>query len=375
MAAADNSVSGTDEAYLGPEPEADAGDPDTAAHAVRRPTLRSRTLDELTAWVESRGFERYRASQIAGWLYNRPVTRVEDMRNLPEAVRTALQEDFNCSSPRVVKESRSVDGTVKLLIGLEDDRVVESVLIPRDERLTLCISSQVGCALDCQFCATATLGLLRNLDPSEIVTQVLFARAVAQPQPLTNFVFMGMGEPLANYDRLVRAIEIMTARWGLGISPRRITVSTVGLVPQLERLVRDTNVHIAVSLNAARDELRDKLMPVNRRWPLGELMGACKRLDLPRRKRVTFEYVLLDGVNDTARDADDIIRLCRGIAVKINLIPFNPFPGAAFRRPPDERVEAFQQRLLDAGVHATIRKSRGRDIEAACGQLAAAAGA
>jgi len=361
--------------------EADVGatDPDVAPNPavgpVRRVTLRSRTLDELTAWAESRGFERYRSSQIAGWLYNRPVTLVEDMRNVPEAVRAALLEDFDCSNPHIVKESRSVDGTVKLLIGLADDKMVESVLIPRDERITVCISSQVGCALDCAFCATATLGLLRNLDASEIVAQVLYARAVAAPEPLTNFVFMGMGEPLANYERLVRAIEIMTARWGLGISPRRITVSTVGLVPQLERLVRETSVHVAVSLNAARDELRDRLMPVNRRWPLAELIGACKRLDLPRRKRVTFEYVLLDGVNDTMRDADDLIRLCRGIPVKINLIPFNPYSGAAFRRPSDERVQAFQERLLGASVHATVRKSRGRDIEAACGQLATAASA
>ena len=372
---ADIGASGTGDGDAGTSADTVEAGEGSVSVQPRRPTLRSRTLDELVAWAESRGFERYRASQIAGWLYNRPVTRVEDMHNVPEAVRAALLQDFDCSTPRIVKESRSTDGTVKLLVGLADDKVVESVIIPREERLTLCISSQVGCALDCAFCATATLGLLRNLDPSEIVAQVLFARAVAAPHPLTNFVFMGMGEPLANYERLVRAIEIMTARWGLGISPRRITVSTVGLVPQLERLVRETNVHIAVSLNAARDELRDRLMPVNRRWPLEELIGACKRLDLPRRKRVTFEYVLLDGVNDTLRDADDIIRLCRGIPVKINLIPFNPFPGAAFCRPPDERVVAFQERLLAAGVHATIRKSRGRDIEAACGQLAAAASA
>ena len=336
------------------------------------PNVRSQTLDELTAWAESRGFPAYRGAQIAGWLYNRALTAVEDMHNLPALLREALLQDFDCSFPSVAKRSDSVDGTSKLLIGLGDAKVVESVIIPRDDRITLCISSQVGCALDCQFCATATLGLQRNLEPGEIVGQVLRAREAAAPSILTNYVFMGMGEPLANYDRLLRALTILTARWGLGISPRRITVSTVGLVPQMERLVSETSVHIAVSLTAARDELRDRLMPINRRYPLAELIGACKRLDLPRRKRVTFEYVMLDGVNDTMRDAEELIRLLHGVRAKVNLIPFNPFPGSGFRRSSDECIEAFRERLLAAGIHATVRTSRGRDIQAACGQLAAA---
>jgi 23S rRNA (adenine2503-C2)-methyltransferase len=333
--------------------------------------LRSRTLDELTAWAESRGFPSYRGSQIAGWLFNRPLTTVEDMHTLPLALREALASDFDCSYPTIAKRSDSVDGTSKLLIGLSDGKVVESVIIPREQRTTLCISSQVGCALDCQFCATATLGLQRNLDPSEIVGQVLRAREAAAPELLTNYVFMGMGEPLANYDRLIRALTILTARWGLGISPRRITVSTVGLVPQMERLVHETSVHIAVSLTAARDELRDRLMPINRRYPLAELIGACKRLELPRRKRVTFEYVMLDGVNDTLRDADDLVSLLHGVRAKVNLIPFNPFPGVKYARSSDEQINRFQERLLAAGLHATVRISRGRDIQAACGQLAA----
>jgi 23S rRNA (adenine2503-C2)-methyltransferase len=337
-----------------------------------RPNVRSQTLDELTAWTESRGFPAYRGNQIAGWLYNRQLTAVEDMHNLPAVLREALLHDFDCSFPTVAKRSDSVDGTTKLLIGLADAKVVESVIIPRDERITLCISSQVGCALDCQFCATARLGLQRNLEPAEIVGQVLRARDAAAPSILTNYVFMGMGEPLANYDRLIRALTILTARWGLGISPRRITVSTVGLVPQMVRLIEDTSVHIAVSLTAARDELRDRLMPINVRYPLAELIGACKRLDLPRRKRITFEYVMLDGVNDTMRDAEELIRLLHGVRAKVNLIPFNPFPGAGFGRSPDERIEAFRERLLAAGIHATVRTSRGRDIQAACGQLAAA---
>lgn len=332
--------------------------------------LRSLTLAELEQWVAGRGFEGYRANQLAGWLYNRAPTDVESMHTLPEPLREALAEDFDCFLPRLSLRSDSSDGTVKILVGLGDAQVVESVVIPREERLTLCISSQVGCALDCGFCATATLGLRRNLEPGEIIAQVLHGREVAAPQPLTNYVFMGMGEPLANYDRLLRAITIMTARWGLGISPRRITVSTAGLVPQMERLVRDTSVHIAVSLSAARDELRDRLMPINRRYPLSELIGACLRLELPRRKRITFEYVMLDGINDSPRDADDLIALLHGVPAKINLIPFNAFASNPYRCSPAERIEEFQQRLLASGVHATVRKSRGGDISAACGQLA-----
>jgi 23S rRNA (adenine2503-C2)-methyltransferase len=339
--------------------------------AEKLANVRSSTLEEIEAWVERRGFDAYRANQLAGWLYNRPLTDVDAMHNLPGDFRSALLQDFDSSIPQIVRRRDSADGTRKLLVGLADDKVVESVLIPREERTTLCISSQVGCAMDCKFCATATLGLLRNLEPFEIVCQVMHAREVAAPEVLTNYVFMGMGEPLANYDRLLRAIEIMTARWGLGISPRRITVSTVGLVPQLERLAKESNVHIAVSLTAAHDDLRDELMPVNVRYPLAELIGACKRLDLPRRKRVTFEYVMLDGVNDTIGDAEQLIRLLHDVPAKVNLIPFNPFEGNPYGRTSDERVEAFQERLLSAGLHATVRKSRGRDIEAACGQLAA----
>ncbi|HYC57157.1 MAG TPA: 23S rRNA (adenine(2503)-C(2))-methyltransferase RlmN [Candidatus Binatia bacterium] len=342
--------------------------------ARKKQNVRSLTLDEVTAWSAARGFEPYRSSQVVGWLYNRPLTPVAEMHNLPAAVREALEEDFDTGIPEQALLQHSCDDTRKMLVGLADARVVESVLIPREDRITLCISSQVGCALDCAFCATARLGLVRNLEPYEIVCQVMMARQIADPHPLTNYVFMGMGEPLANYDRLVRAIEIMTARWGLGISPRRITVSTAGLVPQMERLVADTDVHIAISLGSARNEIRDELMPINRRYPLETLIGACKRLGLPRRKRITFEYTLLEGVNDAVEDADAIVRLLRGVAVKVNLIPFNEFEGSGFRCPSEQTVSAFQERLLDAGIHTTVRVSRGRDIAAACGQLAATRG-
>ena len=339
----------------------------------KKPNIRSLTLDEIGEWCAKREFPAYRASQLAGWFYNRPPCDVADMHNLPAVLRDALEEDFDTSRPEQALLKESADGTRKLLVGLHDQRVVESVVIPRDERKTLCISSQVGCALDCAYCATARLGLVRNLEPFEIVGQVMMGREVARPDPLTNYVFMGMGEPLANYDRLVRALEILTAPWGLGISPRRITVSTVGLVPQLERLVRETDVHIAISLGSAIDDVRDDLMPINRRYPLAELIGACRRLELPRRKRITFEYTLLAGVNDDLAAADAVVRQLRGLPVKLNLIPFNEWDGSGFRRPDDERVIAFQERVLAAGIHTTVRASRGRDIQAACGQLAARA--
>jgi 23S rRNA (adenine2503-C2)-methyltransferase len=354
--------------------EDEAGAPSAARKAPKRPNIRSLTLADLEAWCERRGFPAYRAGQLAGWLYNRPPCDVSEMHNVPAAVRQALDEDFDTSRPAQALLQESDDGTKKLLVGLADERVVESVVIPRDDRRTLCISSQVGCALECAYCATARLGLLRNLEPFEIVGQVMMGREIAKPEPLTNYVFMGMGEPLANYDRLVRTLEIMTAPWGLGISPRRITVSTVGLVPQLERLVRDTDVHIAISLGSALNEVRDTLMPINRRYPLEELVAACHRLDLPRRKRITFEYTLLAGVNDDLAAADAIVKRLRGLPVKLNLIPFNEWEGSSFRRPDDETVLRFQERVLASGIHTTVRASRGRDIQAACGQLAASKG-
>jgi 23S rRNA (adenine2503-C2)-methyltransferase len=340
-----------------------------------RTNVRSLFLDELKDWAERRGFDGYRASQVAGWLYNRPPAALADMHNLPASLREALAEDFDTDFPEQALVATSEDTTRKVLVRLADGKLVESVLIPREERITLCISSQVGCALACDYCATARLGLARNLEPFEIVAQVMLARELARPEPLTNYVFMGMGEPLANYDRLVRALEIMTARWGLGISPRRITVSTVGLVPALERLARETSVNLAVSLGSARDEVRDVLMPVNKRWNLAELIAVCKRLELPRRKRITFEYTMLDGVNDGDEDVRALIRLLHGVPTKLNLIPFNAFDGSGYRSSPWERIEAFQEKLLAAGIHTTVRRSRGRDIQAACGQLAASAAA
>lgn len=292
------------------------------------------------------------------------------MSNLPLAFREYLKQYFKLAPLDVAAVDRSTDGTAKLLLRLADAREIESVIIPTLDRATLCISSQAGCAMNCAFCATAKMGLERNLTCAEIVGEVIAASRYLEKGggQLTNYVFMGMGEPLANYPRLVRALTIMTAPWGLGISPRRITVSTVGLVPMIEKLMAETSVHLAVSLTATTNELRDRLAPINQRYPLEQLMDACRRLDLGRR-RITFEYVMLAGVNDSAADAARLVKLIAPLRAKVNLIFFNPFPGSGFMPSSREAVERFQAILLKGNLTATIRESRGRDIAAACGQL------
>jgi 23S rRNA (adenine2503-C2)-methyltransferase len=318
------------------------------------------------------GIPTYRNGQILRWVYQRGVDSFDAMTNLPEALRSSLRREFTIGSLPEPLVARSEDGTRKLLFSLDGGSSIESVLIPDSPRLTICISSQAGCAMGCAFCATARLGLQRHLTAAEIVAQVLAARRhLDESERITNVVFMGMGEPLANYDALLEAIETLRADWGQGLSPRRMTVSTVGLLPQLERLVRDTPVNIAVSLSATTDEQRDSLMPVNRRFPLAELFATCRALPIAQRRRITFEYVLLAGVNDDADDAVRLVRHLHGIRSKVNLIPFNPFEGSGFTRPTDRAIRVFQERLLAAGISATVRKSRGRDIQAACGQLAA----
>jgi 23S rRNA (adenine2503-C2)-methyltransferase len=327
----------------------------------------------LRAWLREEHLPAFRAAQILRWIYQRGVEAYDDMTDVGRPLRAALARAFALPALRPSEVTRAADGTRKLLFSLEAGGAIESVVIPDPPRLTACLSSQAGCAMGCQFCATARLGLQRNLSAVEIAAQLIAARRVlAADERLTNVVFMGMGEPLHNYDALVEAIEILTADWGLGLSSRRITVSTVGLLPQLERLVRETAVSVAVSLTATTDALRNRLMPVNRRYPLAALMDTCRSLPIAQRRRVTFEYVLLAGVNDMPADATRLVKLLHGIRAKVNLIPFNPFPGSGFAPPPPEAVRAFQQRLLAAGLNASVRATRGRDIQAACGQLAAA---
>jgi 23S rRNA (adenine2503-C2)-methyltransferase len=338
----------------------------------------------LEAWCVARGEAPYRAAQILTWVHRKGARDFAAMSNVSRPLREALAADFGLDrmAPAVVQQA--ADGTRKLLFHLpagEDVRAaaIESVLIPQHgrpggarDRLTLCISSQAGCAMGCAFCATARMGLVRNLRPGEIVGQVRAALAETAPEPITNVVLMGMGEPLHNYDAVRTACEILTAEWGFAISPRRITVSTVGLAPLIPRFIAETRVNLAVSLTATTDAVRTRLMPVDKRWPLATLLAACREVPIPRRKRITFEYVMLAETNDSDDDAARLVRLLHGLRAKVNLIPFNPFPGAGFTPSPRERIDRFQATLRRAGVNATIRESRGRDIQAACGQLAAA---
>ena len=344
------------------------------------------SLAELEAWCADAGEPRWRAPQILAWVHRKAAASFDDMSSLSRALRARLATEFGLGrlEPSVV--ASALDGTRKLLFHLpavpeEGVRAapIESVLIPQFEReggardrLTLCVSSQAGCAMGCEFGATARLGLIRNLRPAEIVGQVRTGMAAAAPRTLTNIVLMGMGEPLANFDAVRLAVDVLTAEWGHAISPRRITVSTVGLAPLIPRFIAETRVNLAVSLHGTTDEQRERLVPVNRRYPLATLMAACREVPLARRKRITFEYVMLSGENDADADARRLVQLLHGLRAKVNLIPFNPFPGADHAPSSRARIVRFQELLLSHGVHATVRESRGQDIQAACGQLAVA---
>ncbi|HEX4209397.1 MAG TPA: 23S rRNA (adenine(2503)-C(2))-methyltransferase RlmN [Candidatus Binataceae bacterium] len=332
--------------------------------------IRDLTLGEAEQMLRAIGEPAFRARQIMAWLWQHGAESFDAMTDLPAGLRGWLAANWKLAAADadVVKVARSNDGTRKLLIRAGAE-VIESVIIPAGERTTLCISSQAGCAMGCEFCATARMGLRRNLAASEILGQLIAARRYLEGETLTNYVFMGMGEPLANYQRLAQALTIMTAPWGMGISPRRITVSTVGLIPMMERLLAEFQVNLAVSLHATTDELRDRLAPINRRYPLGELIAACRALPMARRRRIMFEYVMLDGVNDSDSEARRLARMLGPLRAKVNLIFFNPFPEAPFAPSPRARVEAFQALLHRGNLTATIRESRGQDIAAACGQL------
>jgi 23S rRNA (adenine2503-C2)-methyltransferase len=314
------------------------------------------------------GASRYRGRQLATWIYRKGVTDVDAMSDLPKDFRAALAARVVVALPELERETPSQDQSRKLVFRLADGALVSSVLMPDDGRVTLCLSTQVGCGYACAFCLTGTMGLVRNLTAAEMLGQVVRANAV---QHATHLVFMGMGEPLANYAEVVKTLKILVdAKLGFGYSPRRITVSTVGLVGGIDKLARENlKVNLAISLHAASDDVRSQLMPVNRAFDLEALMAAIRRYPLAPRQRVFFEYVLLDGVNDSADDAQRLARLLRNVRAKVNLIPFNDWPGSQFRRPPLARILAFQSLLLEAGITTTVRWSKGEDIGAACGQL------
>ncbi|MGH7827976.1 MAG: 23S rRNA (adenine(2503)-C(2))-methyltransferase RlmN [Candidatus Binatia bacterium] len=336
-----------------------------------KPNIKDWTLKEFEAYLGERKQPAYRARQTRQWLYQKRAVSFAEMTNLSGPFRSQLEEEFSISRLYVIRRAASADGTVKFLFRLADGQNIESVLIPETKRLTLCISTQAGCGFGCQFCATAALGLKRNLRASEMIDQVLEANLTLNgARRITHVVLMGMGEPLANYDQTVKALDVITdTYWGIGISPRRVTLSTVGLVPQIEKLMAETRVNLAISLHAPNDEIRSRLMPVNRKYRLQQLMDCCRSLPIPRRKRITFEYVLLRGVNDSADHAGQLCRLLEGVRCKVNVIPFNPHPESPFERPSEPEVQRFQQVLSSRGVQVNVRRPRGDDIQAACGQL------
>jgi len=339
--------------------------------------LLGKSIDELRGYVASLGEAPYRAKQIYRALYAERRFDFAAMTNLPAALRARLAAEARISLPRVVRRFASADGSVRFLMALEADAgraaQIETVFMPADGRQTICISTQAGCAVDCHFCLTAQLGLIRNLSAGEIVGQALVALAEhgeAALAPRTNVVLMGQGEPLLNYEAVMAAVRIMLDAEGMGISPRHVTLSTSGIVPGIERLARETvRPKLAISLNASTDEQRDAVMPINRKYPLARLLEACREYPLRTWESLTFEYVLLGGVNDAPEDARRVARLVSDLRAKVNLIPWNP--GAlAYRAPEAARVEEFRRVLVAKGVPAFVRLSRGQDVFAACGQLA-----
>jgi 23S rRNA (adenine2503-C2)-methyltransferase len=337
----------------------------------------------LAALFAERGEKPFRARQVLRWIHHRLADRVDAMTDLARATRSALARDAEIRAPAVRRDSTAADGTRKWLLDVGGGNAIETVYIPEPDRGTLCISSQAGCALDCAFCSTGKQGFNRNLSVAEIIGQLwhadrtLLAAGVSAPwvehgrHPITNVVLMGMGEPLANFDNVVGALRLMLDDNAYGLSRRRVTLSTSGLVPALDRLREECPVALAVSLHAPNDALRDALVPINRKYPLRELLAACQRyIERAPRDFVTFEYVLLDGVNDAPEQARELVALVREVPCKFNLIPFNPFPNTEFATSPRARQLAFQQVLQEAGLVATVRTTRGADIDAACGQLA-----
>ncbi len=336
-----------------------------------RNDLKGLPLAELEAFLRSLGKERYRARQVSRWLYRRYAAEFSAMTDLSRRVREELTRACRISSPPAEDEERSSDGTEKVLFRLEDGDAVESVLIPEEDRRTVCVSTQAGCALACVFCATGHGGLRRNLTSAEIIHQVWHAsrKLSARGERLTNVVFMGMGEPLENVGELSRAVDILLSPYGFGLAGKRITVSTAGIVPAMRELADRYPVSLAVSLNAADDGLRSRLMPVNRKYPLREVVSAMRRIPLRSGRKVTAEYVLLAGVNDAPSDARKLVRLLAGARIKVNLIPCNPHDCGHFRPPAPSAVDRFREVLADAGVQTITRERRGADIRAACGQL------
>lgn len=330
----------------------------------------------LEAFFTDMGEKAFRATQLMQWIYQFGVSDFDQMTNLGKALRQKLKDNAEIRVPEIVTQQASDDGTIKWALQLDSGNNIETVFIPEEGRGTLCISSQVGCALECSFCSTAQQGFNRNLTTAEIIGQVWIANQTLKCIPrnervITNIVLMGMGEPLLNFDNVVRAINLMLDDHAYGLSKRRVTISTSGVIPALDRLKEVSDVALAVSLHAPNDELRNQLVPLNQKYPIKELLAACKRYVAGEtRRKITFEYVMLDGVNDKPEHARQLVKLLKNVPAKVNLIPFNPFPQTRYKTSSKANVLAFSQILIKAGLITTTRKTRGDDIDAACGQLA-----
>jgi 23S rRNA (adenine2503-C2)-methyltransferase len=342
-----------------------------------RTNLLGLDLPGLEAYFVENGEKPFRARQLLQWIHQYRVIDFAEMTNLSKALREKLQNIAEIRLPEVVHEHISRDGTRKWIIKLSCGNAIETVYIPDGNRGTLCVSSQVGCALTCTFCSTAQQGFNRNLDAAEIIAQLWIANEALGKDPkgnrvVTNVVMMGMGEPLANYDNVITAMNLMRDDNGYGISWRRLTLSTSGMVPMIDKLKEDCHVSLAISLHAANDALRNELIPLNQKYPIDELLAACKRYVAgeQQRRHITVEYVMLEGINDSIEDAKDLVRILKGIPNKVNLIPFNPFPGTNYQCSSRNQIVKFQKYLMQQGLVTTIRKTRGDDIVAACGQLA-----
>jgi len=326
---------------------------------------------EIESALADLGVPAFHGRQVFRWIHKRGVTDVAAMTDLSQNLRDTLTSAATISTPRLVAQQTSIDGTTKFLLQLGDGRQIEAVYIPDTPAQTFCISTQVGCAMKCGFCLTGKMGLSRHLTAGEIAGQVrVLANATGLAASAFNIVLMGMGEPLHNYDQTMKALRMLGDEQGLAVHPKRITLSTVGIVPGIERLATEPMMpNLAISLHATTDAARDALVPINRKYPLDELLDACRKFPVAKRRRITFEYVLLEGVNDTPEDARRLASLLRGIQAKVNLLPLNEAPGIPFKRPSDARVNAFAKILADRDITVMVRRSRGRDIRAACGQL------
>ena len=332
--------------------------------------LRDFSYEELLAYINGLGERPYRAEQIFRWVFQRRAASIDQMTDISKAFRERLKEEYAIAGNRVLDVRRSSDGTRKFLSELEDSSRIESVLIAEGDRLTLCVSSQAGCAMGCKFCMTGMGGFTRNLTLAELAGQVFSAFELLEGEErVTNIVLMGMGEPLANYDNVLKFTNVLTSNMGFNFSRNKVTLSTAGLVPAIRRFGQEGDVNLAVSLNATTDEVRDRIMPVNRKYPIEELMAELRRYPLKSRKYITIEYVLIGGLNDSDEDARRLARLLRAIPCKVNLIPFNEFAGSPFKGPAPERVERFHYIMKQSGYTVIVRLSKGGEIQAACGQL------